>query len=501
MIYTLKSIKINKKKLKYGSAAIAVTVIVIAIVVLINVIIALFSQRVNMSVDLTAEGIYDISEQTRDYLDTLSEPVEIVAMSDESVYQTADRYYKLAYEILKKYSLYSDNITLKFVNMVKDPTYVNKYSESYKGTITASGIVVSSGDNRIKVLNLVDLFNIELNYSNGSSNVTSSKAEQAITSAIMYVTDPEPLKALILDVVSVSASTDNIASLLTSNGFDVERIQPDIEAIPSDAALLVIDAPENDLSPELIDKIYDFTENGGLYGKHLIYVADLAQKVTPNIDAFLTEWGLSVGSGVIQDTNAQNYSPSNIYMLNTYIDKESTAGWSDNVAQPSLPVISYNSRPIYTLFENLGIVTTKPLLRTSETGYVFTDEMMELALQGEEIAPEPGNYNVIASSSKYDFDENSQIHYSYVLVFGSSAMLDSYLTQGTIYNNGDYFVSMLGNMTGKTKGVSIVAKNLQAELFNMNMQKYRFYNSLFSYVLPGAVLVAGLIVWILRRHK
>ena len=79
----------NKRKLKYGSIAAAITLIVIAIVVLINVIFNIASNKVNMSIDLTTNGNFEISQQTIDYLDALNTPVNIVCLSDELTFQTA----------------------------------------------------------------------------------------------------------------------------------------------------------------------------------------------------------------------------------------------------------------------------------------------------------------------------------------------------------------------------------------------------------------------------
>ena len=97
--------KINTKKLKYGTAAMAITIAVIVLVVLINVIIALVSDRVNMNLDLTPNKDFAITDETKDYLASLTENVEICTTVDETTFQTSDsKYIKQAYEVLKKYA-------------------------------------------------------------------------------------------------------------------------------------------------------------------------------------------------------------------------------------------------------------------------------------------------------------------------------------------------------------------------------------------------------------
>lgn len=118
--------KINKKKLKYGSAATAITVIVVALVVVLNIIIKLVGERTDLTIDLTSSSTFEISQESIDYINSLSEPVEIVTMSAESVFRDSGSvYFKQAYEVLKKYELNSDTVTVNFVDMTANPTYAN----------------------------------------------------------------------------------------------------------------------------------------------------------------------------------------------------------------------------------------------------------------------------------------------------------------------------------------------------------------------------------------
>ncbi|MGN1417089.1 MAG: hypothetical protein ACI4XF_09605, partial [Oscillospiraceae bacterium] len=63
--------KYSRRKLKYGGAATAVTLIVIAVVVLVNVVLSVLSDRMNMSIDITPDGTFEISQETIDYLATV----------------------------------------------------------------------------------------------------------------------------------------------------------------------------------------------------------------------------------------------------------------------------------------------------------------------------------------------------------------------------------------------------------------------------------------------
>lgn len=494
--------KINKKKLKYGTAAVVITAVVIAMVVLLNVVLSVLSESINMNFDITPNSDFEISEETKDYLASLNENVEICTTVDELIFKTSEnRYYRQAYEVLKKYEFNSDKITVNFVDMTTNPTYVEKYKKYYDGTINDSSIIIFNEDTkRIKVLSTSDLFNTEVNYYYFQEQIVSSKAEQTLTSAIMYITDPEPKTAVYLNVMTQSVAGENIQSMLNSNGFDLLTVDPLIEEIPADADLIVLNAPINDLSPDVIDKLYNFMENGGNYGKNMIYLASMEQNETPNIDAFLAEWGIAVKSGVVSDNNQQNLDPNYYgYGFASFIEENDyTAGIAaENI---EAPVVSYYARPIELLFDFSGNVSVISLLNTAETGIAITTEMQqEYAETGAMPVIEEQAIPMIALSNKYTFIENEQV-LSNLVVFGSDQMLRSDITSATYYNNGDYFVSILNKISGKENGIYIVEKDLSGDTFPLTTSQF-IVLAIVMFVIPLAVLITGIVVWVRRRHK
>ena len=495
--------EINSKKLKYGAAATVITIVVVAMVILLNVIVAALSDRYPMSFDLTPGGDFEISDETKNYIASLNEDVEICTTVDELRFQTTESiYYRQAYEVLKKYSQNSDRISLNFVDMTVDPTYVEKYRQYYSGSISEYSIIIyNSTSNRIKVISVSDLFNTEINYYTMSQQIVSSKAEQVLTSAIMYITDPNPQTAVYLDVPTPSMNGSNIISMLEDNGFDVETIDPNTEAIPEEADMLIINAPLNDFSEELVNKIYNFMENDGKYGRNMIYLASYDQRATPNIDAFLAEWGVVVENGLVSDNNTQYIaSATSPYAVITFIEpNDYTGGIPAEVIEN--PVAVFNCRPVTLLYEYSGNVTTTPLLTTSETGFAVTEAMRQ---EYQETGIEPQiteqEVPVMALTNKYTFIDNEMV-LSNILVLGCDDILNAGLTSQTYYNNGDYFISAVNKISGKETGITIVAKDLTSETYETNATQYYTIRTVFVFVIPGLVVIAGVVVWLRRRHR
>lgn len=495
--------KINTKKLKYGTAAAVITAVVIALVVLLNIIVSLLADRYDMSFDLTPEGSFEITDATIEYLGKLNENVEICTTVDEAAFEKTDNiYYRQAYEVLKKYSRNSDKISLVFNDMTVNPTYVEKYRQYYSGAINQYSIIVfNTESHRIKVISVNDLFNTEVNYYTMSQNIVSSKAEQVLTSAVMYVTDPDPRTAVYLDVSTQSAVGENIMDLLEKNGFDVVIVDPFTEQLPMDADLLVVNSPLNDFDETLIKSIYDFMENDGKYGKNMIYLANYAQNATPNINDFIAEWGVKIGDGVIAENDPQNIaSTASAYAIRTYIESNDYTGGIPSESMGN-PVVAYWARPLELLFDHFGNINTETLLSTSPTAFVMTSEMQQQITETQTM-PEIDErvIPVITLSSKNTFIDNNVV-LSNLLVISNDNILDVNFTSQTYYNNGDYFISMVNKISGKDNGITIVAKDLSSKTYETNEAQARTLGALFTFILPAAVAAAGIIIWLRRRHR
>ena len=194
----------NKKKLKYGTVATVITVVFIAFVVFINLIAGVLTDRKDLKLDLTKEKYYEVSQDTIDYIQGIKTDVEIAVMAKESDFATSGTYMKMVLETLEKYEQHSDHIKINFYDVASNPDVVTKFSANYNGEISEGNIVVAAGD-RVKVLTVNNLFNIQSDYYSGSSSVQSYKGEQELTSAIMSVTDANPQRVAFISKYNGSA--------------------------------------------------------------------------------------------------------------------------------------------------------------------------------------------------------------------------------------------------------------------------------------------------------
>jgi hypothetical protein len=494
--------KRNFKKLKYGTMSIVLAIIVIAVIVILNVIVNLASERVNLSADLTSNSIYALSADTTDFLKTVTSNVEIVVMLDENTISAyGDPYYKQALEIIRKYPQENSRIKVDFINLTVNPQYTARYTEIYQGNIVTGDVVITSGG-RIRVFSFDEMFNVD--YSTGQAVISSSKAEQMITSAILYVCNANPKKVYIMQVESAEASptAGNIEKLLSDNGYDVLEWNPALEMLPEDADVLVIDAPLNDFTPEMITNIYSFLENDGKYSKNLIYLSNASQKEMTNMNGLLADWGMRVKSGYfISDENVANIlSADSPLVIGAYINTSGNE-YTASVTNPELPIVVVNASPIELTGTGItGTSAATTLLATSDTSYSFNEELYAAMMADPNTPVETASYPVMALSSK-GVRNDSGLSFSNVFVISGSNMLSSRYSEMGYFNNGEYFVSIVNTMTGRSDSISLIPKSTTEITFEMNLGKFNALRNVFLYIIPIAIAIVGAVILLRRRNK
>lgn len=538
-----------RKKLKYGGIATAVTVIFVAVVVLLNVVVAQVCKRNPDAVlDLTTANLYEISDDTVDYIKNLDQDVEIAISSEESTFQS-DKYYKMISETISKYQGYSDHISVTYFDTTKDPDILSKYQDLYAGDISSNQIIVTSGD-RIKVYSLTDMFEIDQDkyqsyyygYASLSDCITGFKGEQTLTTAIMNVTDSNPKSVAVITKSNgnyiFSATQANayavtaMENLLNDNGYDVKELDMVNDTLDAETYdIVVLPAPANDLTMDAIKKLQDFLQNGGNLGKQLIYVADYTQSVTPNLDAFLKDWNLQVDSSYVrEDDNNRNQTVQIVAsagkgLIAPIVSLGDSENYGGNLANSSLPIVAPLARPIQKLPSNNGRVVYS-LLQSSDTSYAYPltqqassgEDTTEAASEESQEATEAATTETAATTS-FDTDSavrgantvmalsqsqqstGSELIESDVIVLGSMAMMDYYLTQDSSYNNAEYFIGVLNSVCGKEDSIVIASKDMTATSISATQTQLVTLRTIVVFLIPLAVAAAGIVVFLRRRNR
>ena len=484
----------KKRRMKIGALALISTIVVIAAVIAVNYFVDYIADRYVLEIDMTSKGEYEISDETVQLLSTLSEPITITVLCDETDYNNNSDLRRLP-KVLQRYEQLSHgNVTVKYINAVNNPAIFSQYDQL--GDLSSGDIIVESSK-RYKSMSPYDLLEYQTDKSStsGSSSnetkyLTGLRAEQRLTSAILYVTANKVPKAAYLTGHQESTEHETLDTLLTSANYDTQELSLMQEGkVPDDVDMLLILQPQGDFTTEEIDALDEFMSNGG---KMIVSYASNTPTLT-NLEEYFTEWGVAYDDKMVYD-NERCFAGTNFYLMPNVSTVE---GLTDNLDTKSYVIIP-GARPITTLWEQDNWRGTQVLMSTSNNSYA-KDLSSETTNYEQSDTDETGPFNVGVLSYQNSM-HNLNSTYSYALFLNAGFLSDSTL-DNTAFLNKDYVLAALNFMTDDSEAVSIASKDLTSTTLAVpgSAKSVLFY--LLILIIPGVCLVGGIAVWARRRHK
>lgn len=489
----MSKIKINRRT-KYGTVATVTTILVTAIIILVNVVFSVLTNRFQWVSDMTVGDMYQISDESIEYLKSVDKKVEIFVLAGEEYFKDNKEfgdYLPQAAEVLNQYNRHSSNISLKYVDIIKDPTFQMGYPE----LDLQFGQILIKADKRTKVIDASDLFNFQTQQ-NGYTGIASSKAEQTMTSAIMSVTSDKTLQISMLGGFE-GTDTASFSNILGTNNYTLIEQNILTDEIDTASDIVILAGIKRDLSKEEISKIDKFLDNDGKLGKTVFYLAPAPGTETPNLDAFLKDWGLSVEQEVIYETDSRRLlSTSSPFIYLTNVNQSDFTETYD-----SSGYIGYaNARPINTLFENSSGRTTKVLMSVPETAKAFDPSTITEESNPEDLIERNGPFNVMAMGTK-SISLGSEIGKSNVIVSGSAESISESFLSTSTFSNTEYYTNMFNTLYDIDSSIIIAPKNFEYTVVDMTVNTILFYGILFVFIIPIGVILTGIAVWIIRGKR
>ena len=111
-----------------------------------------------------------------------------------------------------------------------------------------------------------------------------------------------------------------------------------------------------------------------------------------------------------------------------------------------------------------------------------------------------GAYNVAALAQKTRYDGLTP-YSSNVLVLGDTSLLQQAVTQDARYNNNQYMVNLVNELTGQSGGINISAVSFTSETFTASSAAAVTTLVIFMILIPVAALGGGFAFWLVRRRK
>lgn len=472
----------TRRAWKRGGYLAGMTALAVVLVILVNLIAGQLPSNLR-EFDLTDNSLYAVSDTSREFLAGLEEDVEIVVLAQEgAVDQRIEKF-------LYNYAACSDHITLTALDPVAYPSQASAYDADED-----SLVVTCAATGKERVISFSELITYTVDMNSFSYVEDTFDADGQLTSAIDYVTGDTQkllytltghgeadLPSAITDAIEKANLSLSSVSVLTNGG------------VPEDCDLLIVNGPTSDLSADEVTMFQNYLSSGG----QMILLLAQSDASLPNWEGFLYDCGLEVAEGYIADLSQyfpQFGSPFYLYAtLSTYTDL--CEGCDAN----SVTYLA-NSRGFTQTAESQSedaAVTVTPFMTTSDNAYAVTEDGQ---VQGSYLLGAVCTWTSNESDETTDETTDETAAGGRLTVFGSTSFLD-----GEILASNPSLANETIFMNGVTCGfddlsnLSIPAKSLSVT-YN-TIPNPGLWSTLYTAVLPIAVLVLGLAVWLRRRKR
>lgn len=471
---------VSVKNFSFSAYSTGMIAVAVAIVVAINIILGeMPASWVN--IDLTQEKIYSLTDQTKEYVQNMQEDVTIYVIVNENSQDTTLQ------QTLQRYDDLSDHITVEYVDPTVNPTFHLQYTS---GNISMNSLIVVS-DKRSKVVDYGDIYetstDFDYNTYSYSSTTTGYDGEGQITSALDYVLADDMPTMYMTEGHNEMSLSSSFQAALDKENVEYETINlMNYDAVPEDAACLLINGAVSDFSVDDKDKVIDYLERGG----KVVLVTGYSEEDMPNIDEILSYMGLNVVDGLVVELNGDNYYRSPYYLLPTISSGTYTAGIYGNMY-----LFAPYVQGIQIADEEAEGFSYETFLSTSDSAFAKTGlDSMEDYTKGENDVDGPFAIGVEAVKTLED-GEATMVVYGCEQIFTDEA---SAMVSGA---NQMLFTNTISGFIDRETSISIPAKSYEVSSLTITQSDVLILALITVIFLPVGCMVLGFVIWLRRRKR
>lgn len=457
---------------KCGSYTLAMTSIVIAIVIVFNMIVNLIPEN-KRQFDISSTNIYEISSKSKKIINNVDQDVTFYVLAEKS---NTDKRIKT---FINKYASLSDKIHIKWIDPVLHPSALTKY-----GTEENNIVISCKKTNRTTTVSFDDILVSSASYYSTSSSASSFDGDGQLTSALNYVTSNKEYKAYYTSGHGESSLSSEVTSLLTKSRISTsDLLLMTATSIPDDCDLLIIDGATSDFTKDEVKLLSSYLKKGG----KVVTLLAQTNKSMKNLYGLLKDYGLTVQSGYIADTE-RSYQGNYYYLIpNLSVSGDMASGISSN------SVMMINSKGMTQSTPVRDSISTDAFMTTSSNGYAVTEKKQT-----------QGTYVLGATSTESVKVKNSKgkkvTKESRLTVYGSNMLIDEQITSSfSSLENLTLFTNSVTASLDNADNVSISPKSLEVS-YNTIAHPGPF-SILVVFVIPVGLIVGGFIVWFRRRRR
>jgi hypothetical protein len=455
--------------------------------------------------DLTQHRRHSLSPETRSYLRDLRTQVRlVVTLTDDAENAAVAQAWRDVRNLLREYvhatadnraadGSWDGRIQVRYLDVFQQ----RREAEAF-GVEAPNTILAISGENR-RQIGLEELYRIE------GKEKKAFRGEQALTAAILDVSNPNPRRIYFLlghgemrpDDSDPARGLSDLRDLLRLRNFELLGIDlAQTRKIPDDAALLILAAPQGPYDPFETELVRDWLSNRA--GRVILL---LAPGFAHGLDPLLHDWGLLADDVRIHDDGPSGQNEAGDLILRT-LSKDSpiTAVLLAN----EIPVrfgSARAARPDPGRAGGAGL-DVKPLVATADTAWGERSYRLNQPARYDPGVDLPGPVVLASSSERVTPPNDGILPFSVrggrVVLFGGA----DFAANGRIVNPGNttLVLNAINWTVDRDTQLNIPARPI--ERFQLSLSQEEIARLRYSLLLgvPGAAALFGLIVYWTRRR-
>lgn len=454
--------------------------VMIALVLAIAVFASLLAYALSWSYDMTASGVFTLTQGTKDVLAELTEPVRIGAV------YAAGKEEAMVSALLKKYDAASDLVQVEFLDAQASPALLSAYNIGDAKTVANGTIIINSGS-RYKLLKDEEMYT----YGN---NGNIFYGEQDITGAIRYVTTDElPIVYVLTGHGETSLNQlSEAAGILEGQAYELRQLVMLQSDIPADASVLLMPGPENDITDYEYTLLDEYLKNGGRFLLLLSPVLNSEGGELPNLQRLMEQFGLDIRNNyVLEPDEEYHLTTSQLYLIPRY----GSHSIVDTLAKQEKLLVLPVARGIGSLDYDSGKITQTQLLASSASSYARYD----MGSQSQEQIESDQTGPITLACSAERSSGKSGVAQSRVVVVGNSSLAEG--ANATIQGNGDFLLSCVNWLRGSQQSVSVPGKVINSNAMLVRGSDFTRVAIICCGVIPMVMFLGALALWYSRRNK
>ena len=453
--------------------------------------------------DLSRTRKYTLSGTTRQILSGLKKPVKVIVYFTSDSNLPGSELYQEILNLLKEYQ-YAGNkkITVEIpVNPFHDYTRAREIRTQYK-LDAKENLVIFDCEGRTKVVTSPDMANYDTSgmMYGRPPRLTAFKGEQAITAALLEVTEEKPNTIYLLsghaepDVKNESMTT--IRDFISRQNIKIAPLNLMDSAVPPDAKALLIIGPKYDFSEREMVLLENYWNKNGR-----LLIAEDPAALTPRFTAFLKAQGIKPQDDRI--LTLQKLGP-NLYN----VVKDVVAVFlDDNPITSRLKGINTQFfGGTQSLFLDHAAVKDsnihlKSLVEAAEGYWGETEYGVDVNAGGRiDFDPKKDHVAPLTIAALVEKgalnDPNIHVDSSRMIVVANSDFLNNdQLTQA----NADFAMSSLNWLLSRDELIGITPKLNQSFTLNLTDTQLSSLAWIVLGLIPGAIAAIGVAGWLKRR--